>query len=234
MGAPVPKEAQPLLELHLRTRLRRERIAMVPSYQVGNHRGLLRGILKGAIHMITNASSKNVPVFGEHIKMAATTLAAPVGNSQIAALTHVGNQPTHPVALARSEILSTDAQFSQSSRLAIAAKHGVTSNRELRDLEWSLLAGPGKELLKSGSSPDEVLQKLDFQRMDAWEEWWGMFRSDVDLFAFEVGQAKEEVEAGVDYHLVAEKYGIRDAPVLEEVMKVFYEKARQESPSNQP
>ena len=144
--------------------------------------------------MITNASSVNVSVSREHIKMAAQTLTAPVGHSQVAALTHVGNQPVHPIALARSEIVSTDAKFSQSSRLAIATKHGVTSDQELRELEWSVLAGPGKDLLRNGSSPDEVLQKLDFQPMNAWGEWWEVFRLDVNLFALEIGSAKKEVE----------------------------------------
>ena len=103
--------------------------------------------------------------------------------------------------LAHSEISATSARYSQPLRQAIAAKFGLTENRDLRSLEWRVMSGPATELLESGYSVEDALDKHDLRLTKAWEGWWGHARRGFDEEAIKLGAHCRRPQHVLQYYL---------------------------------
>jgi hypothetical protein len=83
------------------------------------------------------------------------------------------------------------------------------------------------DLLHTGSSTEAALKKHDVRFVSTYS------RARFDRYAFDAGPAKREMEAGVNYLVVAEKYGIHNYFVQRD-MKAFYVHAYHQSTGRWP
>jgi hypothetical protein len=175
--------------------LGRELVCMLDADLV--HGGWRREAQLSAIKLFFEAVDK-LPESDRHGLWGMYEAAKPNAKENDAMTFHRWEHVAHMRAM--SEILASDAKYSQSSRQAIAAKYGLKSDNSLRSLERGVMGGPATDLLRSGSSVSEALKTHDLRFTRVWGDWWGHARQGFDKKAAAYGADDHEVSHRLQYY----------------------------------